>query len=62
MNKILVQEVSNNNFKVVVTRNSTTEHHVAGSKEFLNQFIEYSVSPENIVKHCFEFLLFFQIF
>ena len=57
VNNILVQEVSPNNFKVVVTQKITTEHHVTASKDFLNQFTKYNVSPENIVKHSFEFLL-----
>lgn len=54
---ILVEEVSPNNFKVVVTQRSTSEHHVTVSKDFLNQFTKYNISPENIVKHSFEFLL-----
>ena len=57
MHNILVEEVSPNNFKVVVTQRSTSEHHVTVSKDFLNQFTKYNISPENIVKHSFEFLL-----
>ena len=52
MNKvhnILVEEVSPNNFKVVVTQGSTTEHHVTASKDFLNQFTKYNISPEKSV-------------
>ena len=57
MHNILVQEVSYDNFKVIVSQNSTTEHYVTASKVFLNQFTKYNISPENIVKHSFEFLL-----
>ena len=57
MHNILVQEVSYDNFKVIVSQNSTTEHDVTASKDFLNQFTKYNISPENIVKHSFEFLL-----
>ena len=57
MHNILVQEVSSDNFKVIVSQNSTTEHYVTASKDFLNQFTKYNISPENIVKHSFEFLL-----
>ena len=57
VHNILVQEVSSDNFKVIVTQNSTTEHDVTASKDFLNQFTKYNISPENFVKHSFEFLL-----
>lgn len=57
VHNILVEEVSPNNFKVVVTQSSTSEHNVIVSKDFLNQFTKYNISPENIVKHSFEFLL-----
>ena len=57
VHNILVEEVSPNNFKVVVTQRSTSEHHITVSKDFLNQFTKYNISPENIVKHSFEFLL-----
>ena len=57
MHNILVQEVSPDNFKVVVTQKGTTEHHVTASKDFLDQFTKYNISPENIVRHSFEFLL-----
>lgn len=57
VHNILVEEVSPNNFKVVVTQRSTSEHQVTVSKDFLNQFTKYNISPENIVKHSFEFLL-----
>ena len=57
LDNILVQEVSPNNFKVVVTQKITTEHHVTASKDFLNQFTKYNVSRENFVKYSFEFLL-----
>ena len=57
VHNILVEEVSPNNFKVVVNQGSTTEHHVIANKDFLNQFTKYNISPENIVKHSFEFLL-----
>ena len=56
VHNILVEEVSPNNFKVVVNQGSTTEHHVIANKDFLNQFTKYNISPENIVKHSFEFL------
>ena len=57
VHNILVQEVSSDNFKVIVSQNSTTEHDVTVSKDFLNQFTKYNISPENVVKHSFEFLL-----
>lgn len=57
VHNILVQEVSSDNFKVIVSQNSITEHDVTASKDFLNQFTKYNISPENIVKHSFEFLL-----
>jgi hypothetical protein len=57
VHNILVQEVSSDNFKVIVSQKSITEHDVTASKDFLKQFIKYNISPENIVKHSFEFLL-----
>ena len=57
MHNILVQKVSSDNFKVIVSQKSTTEHDVTASKDFLNQFTKHNISPENIVKHSFEFLL-----
>lgn len=57
MHNISVQIVSPDNFKVVVSKMITTEHHVTASKDFLSQFSKYNISPEKIVKHSFEFLL-----
>ena len=49
--------VSPDNFKVIVSQKSTTEHYVTASKDFLSQFSKYNLSPEDIVKYSFEFLL-----
>ena len=57
MRNISVQIVSPDNFKVIVSQNSTTEHYVTASKDFLSQFSKYNLSPEDIVKYSFEFLL-----
>lgn len=57
MRNISVQIVSPDNFKVIVSQKSTTEHYVTASKDFLSQFSKYNLSPEDIVKYSFEFLL-----
>ena len=57
MRNISVQIVSPYNFKVIVSQKSTTEHYVTASKDFLSQFSKYNLSPEDIVKYSFEFLL-----
>ena len=57
MHNILVEVVSPDNYKIIVSQKSTTEHYVTASRDFLSQFTKYNISPENIVKHSFEFLL-----
>ena len=54
---ISVQIVSPDNFKVIVSQKNTTEHYVTANKDFLSQFSKYNLSPEDIVKYSFEFLL-----